>query len=204
MSLAAPPDHLHSLSGLGGPPQHAHRPHRSSRRARPNQNRPVLPGKNFHRKFQSSWLPLSFASRISRRLFRRTARAPARWRNDLSRHSRLCEVRASSRKSSRTLPGWRRARISREYLECYSAALGLESLLGGSASSAGLATAVAPALEPPAPPATLPPTSSPGANEARGSQVSAFPSPSVVANGAAPPRNLLPQSRSASPSPSTS
>jgi hypothetical protein len=46
---------------LGGPPQHAHRPHRSLSRARPNQNRPILPGKNFHRQFQSSRLPVSVA-----------------------------------------------------------------------------------------------------------------------------------------------
>jgi len=46
---------------LGRPPQHAHRPHRSSRRARTNQNRPLLPGKNIHGQLQSSRLPLSIA-----------------------------------------------------------------------------------------------------------------------------------------------
>jgi hypothetical protein len=46
---------------LGGPPQHAHRPYRSSRRARPNKNRPLLPGKNVYGQFQSSRLPLSIA-----------------------------------------------------------------------------------------------------------------------------------------------
>jgi len=54
-------------------------------------------------------------------------------------------------------------------------------LLGGSASSAGMATAVAPALEraePPATPAAYPSSSSPSVSEARTSQVTEFPSPS--------------------------
>ena len=46
---------------LGRSPQHAHRPHRSSRCARTNQNRPLLSGKNIHGQFQSSRLPLSIA-----------------------------------------------------------------------------------------------------------------------------------------------
>ena len=109
------------------PPQHAHRSHRSACRARPNQNRFVLSGENFDCQLQSSRLPLPIAPRISRRSLRRPSRPPTGRRNHLSRHSRFRKIRSSARKSTRTFPGRRRARISREYLERFSAALGLES-----------------------------------------------------------------------------
>jgi hypothetical protein len=62
-------------------------------------------------------------------------------------------------------------------------------LLGGSTSSAGMATAVAPALEPPPPPAVAPEfspvaASSVAASETRTSQVTEFPSPSPAASAA--------------------
>jgi hypothetical protein len=46
---------------LGRPPQHSRRPQHSSRRARPNQDRLVLPGKNFDGQLQSPRMPLSLA-----------------------------------------------------------------------------------------------------------------------------------------------
>jgi hypothetical protein len=60
-------------------------------------------------------------------------------------------------------------------------------LLGGSLSSAGTATAVAPALEPQEPPTAveaLPSTPAPNGGEARTSQVTEFPSPSPAASAA--------------------
>jgi hypothetical protein len=56
-------------------------------------------------------------------------------------------------------------------------------LLGGGTSSAGMATGVAPALEPPAASPDFPPSLAPGAGatEARTSQVTEFPSPSSAA-----------------------
>jgi hypothetical protein len=74
-------------------------------------------------------------------------------------------------------------------------------LLGVSASPAAMATAVAPALEPtepPAPPAAFSPSPAPsvsganGASEARTSQVTEFPSPSPAAAGTQPTKETTP------------
>lgn len=69
-------------------------------------------------------------------------------------------------------------------------------LLGGSTSSAGMATAVAPAREPQEPPAAaeaFPSTpAAPHGGEARTSQVTEFPSPSPAASGAQPAKDGTP------------
>jgi hypothetical protein len=66
-------------------------------------------------------------------------------------------------------------------------------LLGVSASSAGVATAVAPALEPAEPPpVAFPPSPSPSVTEARTGQVTEFPSPSPAAAGAPPAKEGTP------------
>src|SRR5690348_12499087 len=66
-------------------------------------------------------------------------------------------------------------------------------VLGGNASSASMATAAAPALEPPAPPATLPQTPAPGlaAADSTDTQVTPFPSPFSAA-AAQRPREMSP------------
>jgi hypothetical protein len=69
-------------------------------------------------------------------------------------------------------------------------------LLDGSASSAGMTTAVAPALEPAEPPtdatpAVYPPSPSPRVTEARTRQITEFPSPSPAA-GAPPAKEATP------------
>jgi hypothetical protein len=68
-------------------------------------------------------------------------------------------------------------------------------LLGGGTSSAGMATAVAPARGPQEPPAAaeaFPSTPAPPGGEARTSQVTEFPSPSPAATGAQPAKESTP------------
>jgi hypothetical protein len=192
VSLAAPPDHLHSLSGLEG-----------RRSTRIDRTVPLVV-------LGQTKTGLSFQEKTSTVSFNlHGCRYPSRHEYPVGASVGLRVLQPDGETISPVIRAFvKSVHPPASPRELFQVGVELESpaniwnvtpppsdwnrLLGGSASSAGLATAVAPALEPPAPPATLPPASAPGANEARAGQVSAFPSPSVVANGAAPPKESSP------------
>jgi hypothetical protein len=192
VSLAAPPDHLHSLSGLEG-----------RRSTRIDRTVPLVV-------LGQTKTGLSFQEKTSTVSFNlHGCRYPSRHEYPVGASVGLRVLQPDGETISPVIRAFvKSVHPPASPRELFQVGVELESpaniwnvtpppsdwnrLLGGSASSAGLATAVAPALEPPAPPATLPPASAPGANEARAGQVSAFPSPSLVATGAAPPKESAP------------
>jgi hypothetical protein len=195
VSLAAPPDHLHSLSGLEG-----------RRSTRIDRNVPLVvlgqtkTGLSFQEKTSTVSFNLHGCRYPSRheypigasvglrvlqpdgetispviRAFVKSVHPPASPR-ELFQVGVELEYPANIWNLSSPPPDWNR-------------------LLGGSASLAGMATAVAPALEPaepPAAPAAYPPSSSPSVSEARTSQVTEFPSPSPAGSGAQPGKENTP------------
>lgn len=192
MSLAAPPDHLHSLSGLEG---------RRSTRIDRTVPLVVLGQTKTGISFQEKTSTVSFNLH--------GCRYPSRHEYPIGASVGLRVLQPDGETISPVIRAFvKSVHPPASPRELFQVGVELESpaniwnvtpppsdwnrLLGGSASSAGLATAVAPALEPPAPPATLPPTSSPSANEERGSQVTAFPSPYPGAASAAPPKEAAP------------
>ena len=192
MSLAAPPDHLHSLSGLEG---------RRSTRIDRTVPLVVLGQTKSGLSFQEKTSTVSFNLH--------GCRYPSRHEYPVGASVGLRVLQPDGETISPVIRAFvKSVHPPASPRELFQVGVELESpaniwnvtpppsdwnrLLGGTASSAGLATAVAPALEPPAPAATLPPTFSPDANEARTGQVSAFPSPSPVATGAAPPKESSP------------
>lgn len=192
MSLAAPPDHLHSLSGLEG---------RRSTRIDRTVPLVVLGQTKTGISFQEKTATVSFNLH--------GCRYPSRHEYPIGASVGLRLLQPDGETISPVIRAFvKSVHPPASPRELFQVGVELESpaniwnvtpppsdwnrLLGGSASSAGLATAVAPALEPPAPPSMLPPTFSPDANEARAGQVSAFPSPSPVAAGAAPPKESSP------------
>lgn len=192
MSLAAPPDHLHSLSGLEG-----------RRSTRIDRTVPLVV-------LGQTKTGLSFQEKTSTVSFNlHGCRYPSRHEYPVGASVGLRVLQPDGETISPVIRAFvKSVHPPASPRELFQVGVELESpaniwnvapppsdwnrLLGGSASSAGLATAVAPALEPPAPPTMLPPTFSPGANEARAGQVSAFPSPSLVATGAAPSKEAAP------------
>ncbi len=192
MSLAAPPDHLHSLSGLEG-----------RRSTRIDRTVPLVV-------LGQTKTGLSFQEKTSTVSFNlHGCRYPSRHEYPVGASVGLRVLQPDGETISPVIRAFvKSVHPPASPRELFQVGVELESpaniwnvtpppsdwnrLLGGSASSAGLATAVAPALEPPAPPSMLPPAFSPGANEARAGQVSAFPSPSLVATGAAPPKESSP------------
>jgi len=192
VSLAAPPDHLHSLSGLEG-----------RRSTRIDRTVPLVV-------LGQTKTGLSFQEKTSTVSFNlHGCRYPSRHEYPVGASVGLRVLQPDGETISPVIRAFvKSVHPPASPRELFQVGVELESpaniwnvtpppsdwnrLLGGTASSAGLATAVAPALEPPAPPATLPPASAPGANEARTGQVSAFPSPSPVATGAAPPKETSP------------
>jgi hypothetical protein len=192
VSLAAPPDHLHSLSGLEG-----------RRSTRIDRTVPLVV-------LGQTKTGLSFQEKTSTVSFNlHGCRYPSRHEYPVGASVGLRVLQPDGETISPVIRAFvKSVHPPASPRELFQVGVELESpaniwnvtpppsdwsrLLGGSASSAGLATAVAPALEPPAPPATLPPNFSPDANEARAGQVSAFPSPSPVATGAAQPKETSP------------
>ena len=192
MSLAAPPDHLHSLSGLEG---------RRSTRIERTVPLVVLGQTKTGLSFQEKTSTVSFNLH--------GCRYPSRHEYPVGSSVGLRVLQPDGETISPVIRAFvKSVHPPASPRELFQVGVELESpaniwnvtpppsdwnrLLGGSASSAGLATAVAPALEPPAPPAMLPPTSSPSANEERGSQVTAFPSPYPSAASAAPAKESSP------------
>ena len=192
MGLAAPPDHLHSLSGLEG-----------RRSTRIDRTVPLVV-------LGQTKTGLSFQEKTSTVSFNlHGCRYPSRHEYPVGASVGLRVLQPDGETISPVIRAFvKSVHPPASPRELFQVGVELESpaniwnvtpppsdwnrLLGGTASSAGLATAVAPALEPPAPPATLPPASALGANEARAGQVSAFPSPSPGATGAAPPKESSP------------
>lgn len=192
MSLAAPPDHLHSLSGLEG-----------RRSTRIDRNVPLVV-------LGQTKTGLSFQEKTSTVSFNlHGCRYPSRHEYPIGASVGLRVLQSDGETISPVIRAFvKSVHPPASPRELFQVGVELESpaniwnvtpppsdwnrLLGGSASSAGLATAVAPALEPPGPPATIPPTSSPSTNEARASQVAAFPSPYPGAAGAAPAKESSP------------
>jgi hypothetical protein len=192
VSLAAPPDHLHSLSGLEG-----------RRSTRIDRTVPLVV-------LGQTKTGLSFQEKTSTVSFNlHGCRYPSRHEYPIGASVGLRVLQSDGETISPVIRAFvKSVHPPASPRELFQVGVELESpaniwnvtpppsdwnrLLGGSASSAGLATAVAPALEPPAPPATLPPTSSPGANEARASQVTAFPSPYPAAASMAPAKESSP------------
>ncbi|HXJ07534.1 MAG TPA: hypothetical protein VNH65_20725 [Candidatus Acidoferrum sp.] len=188
MSLAVPPDHLHSLSGLEG---------RRSTRIDRTVPLVVLGQTKTGLSFQEKTATVSFNLH--------GCRYPSRHEYPIGASVGLRLLQPDGETISPVIRAFvKSVHPPASPRELFQVGVELESpaniwnvspppsdwnrLLGGSVSSAGLATAVAPALEPPAPPAMLPPTSSPGAIEAQASQVNAFPSPQPGSPSAAPPK----------------
>jgi hypothetical protein len=190
VSLAAPPDHLHSLSGLEG---------RRSTRIERTVPLVVLGQTRTGMSFQEKTSTVSFNLH--------GCRYPSRHEYPIGTPVGLRVLQPDGETISPVIRAFvKSVHPPASPRELFQVGVELESpaniwnvspppsdwnrLLVGSASSAGMATAVAPALEPAEPPAA--PTEFPyspapltGASEARASQVTEFPSPSPGA--AAPP-----------------
>ncbi len=190
MSLAAPPDHLHSLSGLEG---------RRSTRIERTVPLVVLGQTRTGMSFQEKTSTVSFNLH--------GCRYPSRHEYPIGTSVGLRVLQPDGETISPVIRAFvKSVHPPASPRELFQVGVELESpaniwnvspppsdwnrLLGGSTSSPGMATAVAPALEPAEPPAAptefpYSPAPLPGASEARTSQVTEFPSPSPGA--AAPP-----------------
>jgi len=187
VSLAAPPDHLHSLSGLEG-----------RRSTRIDRTVPLVV-------LGQTKTGLSFQEKTSTVSFNlHGCRYPSRHEYPIGASVGLRVLQPDGETISPVIRAFvKSVHPPASPRELFQVGVELESpaniwnlsspppdwnrLLGGSASSAGLATAVAPALEPPAPPtapAAFPSAASSSGSEARTSLVTEFPSPSPAAAGA--------------------
>jgi hypothetical protein len=189
VSLAAPPDHLHSLSGLEG-----------RRSTRIDRNVPLVV-------LGQTKTGLSFQEKTSTVSFNlHGCRYPSRHEYPVGSSVGLRVLQPDGETISPVIRAFvKSVHPPASPRELFQVGVELESpaniwnlspppsdwnrLLGGSASAAGMATAVAPALEPPAPPsapAAFPTSSGPSATEARTSQITEFPLPSPAGAGAQP------------------
>jgi hypothetical protein len=195
VSLAAPPDHLHSLSGLEG-----------RRSTRIDRNVPLVV-------LGQTKTGLSFQEKTSTVSFNlHGCRYPSRHEYPIGASVGLRVLQPDGETISPVIRAFvKSVHPPASPRELFQVGVELESpaniwnlsspppdwnrLLGGSASPAGMATAVAPALEPaepPAAPAAYPSSSSPSVSEARTSQVTEFPSPSPIVDGARPGKESTP------------
>ena len=195
MSLGAPPDHLHSLSGLEG-----------RRSTRVDRSVPLVV-------LGITRTGLSFQEKTSTVSFNlHGCRYPSRHEYPIGSSVGLRVLQSDGETISPVI----RALVKSVHppaspRELFQVGVELESpaniwnvapppsdwnrLLGGSASPAGMATAVAPALEPakpPAAPAAYPSSPSPSVSETRTSQVTEFPSPSPAGSVAQPGKENAP------------
>jgi hypothetical protein len=195
VSLAAPPDHLHSLSGLEG-----------RRSTRIDRNVPLVV-------LGQTKTGLSFQEKTSTVSFNlHGCRYPSRHEYPIGASVGLRVLQPDGETISPVIRAFvKSVHPPASPRELFQVGVELESpaniwnlsspppdwnrLLGGSPSPAGMATAVAPALEPAEPPAAhaeFPTSSSPSVSDARTSQVTEFPSPSPVATGTPPAKENTP------------
>jgi len=192
VSLAAPPDHLHSLTGLEG-----------RRSTRLDRTVPLVV-------LGQTRTGLSFQEKTSTvSLNLHGCRYPSRHEYPIGASVGVRVLQSDGETISPVIRAFvKSVHPPASPRELYQVGVELESpaniwnvspppsdwnrLLGGSASMAGAGTAVAPALEPPGPPSPDPglPSPAPASQEPRISQVTAFPSPSSV--GAAPSKEGVP------------
>jgi hypothetical protein len=197
VSLAAPPDHLHSLSGLEG---------RRSTRIDRTVPLVVLGQTKTGLAFQEKTSTVSFNLH--------GCRYPSRHEYPIGASVGLRVLQPDGESISPVIRAFvKSVHPPASPRELFQVGVELESpaniwnvspapsdwnrLLAGSTSSAGMATAVAPALEPPAPadaPTVFAPAPAPtaGPAEARTSQVTEFPSPSPAAAAAQPAKESSP------------
>ena len=189
MSLAAPPDHLHSLSGLEG-----------RRSTRIDRTVPLVV-------LGQTKTGLSFQEKTSTVSFNlHGCRYPSRHEYPIGASVGLRVLQPDGETISPVIRAFvKSVHPPASPRELFQVGVELESpaniwnlsspppdwnrLLGGSGSAAGVATAVAPALEPPASPAApsaFPTAPEPSVTEARTSQVTEFPSPSPAGAGTQP------------------
>ena len=189
MSLTAPPDHLHSLSGLEG-----------RRSTRIDRTVPLVV-------LGQTKTGLSFQEKTSTVSFNlHGCRYPSRHEYPVGASVGLRVLQPDGETISPVIRAFvKSVHPPASPRELFQVGVELESpaniwnlspapsdwnrLLGGSTMSASMATAAAPALEPPPSPAAAPefsPVASPSvsATEARTSQITEFPSPSPAAAGA--------------------
>ena len=201
MSLAAPPDHLQSLSGLEG-----------RRSTRIDRTVPLVV-------LGQTKTGLSFQEKTSTVSFNlHGCRYPSRHEYPIGSSVGLRVLQPDGETISPVIRAFvKSVHPPASPRELFQVGVELESpsniwnlspapsdwnrLLGVSTSPAGMATAVAPALEPAEPPATpaaFSPSPAPsvsganGASEARTSQVTEFPSPSPAAGGTQPAKESTP------------
>jgi len=186
VSLAAPPDHLHSLSGLEG---------RRSTRIERTVPLVVLGQTKTGLSFQEKTSTVSFNLH--------GCRYPSRHEYPLGASVGLRVLQPDGETISPVIRAFvKSVHPPASPRELFQVGVELESpsniwnispapsdwnrLLGGNGASASMATAVAPALEPPAPSATppFPSASRPSAEDAAATQVTPFPSPFPAAAGA--------------------
>jgi hypothetical protein len=192
VSLAAPPDHLHSLTGLEG-----------RRSTRIDRTVPLVV-------FGQTRTGLSFQEKTSTVSFNlHGCRYPSRHEYPIGASVGLRVLQPDGETISPVIRAFvKSVHPPASPRELFQVGVELESpaniwnvspppsdwnrLLGGSPSSAGLATAVAPALEPPEPPASLTPSPEPVASDTHAGQITTFSSPSPAAAGAAPAKESAP------------
>jgi hypothetical protein len=195
VSLAAPPDRLHSLSGLEG-----------RRSTRIDRNVPLVV-------LGQTRTGLSFQEKTSTVSFNlHGCRYPSRHEYPIGSSVGLRVLQPDGETISPVIRAFVKSiHPPASPRELFQVGVELESpaniwnvsppppdwhrLLGGSASSAGMATAVAPALEraeAPAAPDGFSSVLAPSASEARTSQVTEFPSPSHAVAGAPPVKDGSP------------
>jgi hypothetical protein len=195
VSLAVPPDHLHSLSGLEG-----------RRSTRIDRNVPLVV-------LGQTKTGLSFQEKTSTVSFNlHGCRYPSRHEYPIGASVGLRVLQPDGETISPVIRAFvKSVHPPASPRELFQVGVELESpaniwnlsspppdwnrLLGGSASPAGMATAVAPALEPakpPAAPAAYPSSPSPSVSETRTSQVTEFPSPSPAGSVAQPGKENAP------------
>ncbi|MGB2671585.1 MAG: hypothetical protein WA621_16615 [Candidatus Acidiferrum sp.] len=196
MSLAAPPDHLHSLSGLEG-----------RRSTRIDRTVPLVV-------LGQTKTGLSFQEKTSTVSFNlHGCRYPSRHEYPVGASVGLRVLQPDGETISPVIRAFvKSVHPPASPRELFQVGVELESpaniwnlspppsdwnrLLGGTASSAGMATGVAPALEPPPPPpvATAFPSDGPRPNrdDAADTQVTPFPSPFPAAAGPQPAKEISP------------
>ncbi|MGH9741166.1 MAG: hypothetical protein ACRD51_02315 [Candidatus Acidiferrum sp.] len=196
MSLAAPPDHLHSLSGLEG-----------RRSTRIDRTVPLVV-------LGQTKTGLSFQEKTSTVSFNlHGCRYPSRHEYPVGASVGLRVLQPDGESISPVIRAFvKSVHPPATSRELFQVGVELESpaniwnvspppsdwnrLLGGSASSAGLATAVAPALEKPEPsapaasPAAFPSAQEPKIQDAADTQISPVPSPFPAASGSQPAKEV--------------
>ena len=195
MSLAAPPDHLHSLSGLEG-----------RRSTRVDRTVPLVV-------LGQTRTGLSFQEKTSTVSFNlHGCRYPSRHEYPIGSSVGLRVLQPDGETISPVIRAFvKSVHPPGSPRELFQVGVELESpaniwnlspapsdwnrLVGGNTYAAGLATAAAPALDPAEPraaPAAFPTSPAPNGGEARASQVTEFPSPSSAVGGAQPPKENSP------------